>query len=220
MFVLRMNKSHGVDVHMVADKRKTFVAREDLLIKIGEIARENGKSLYETVNEIFEVAILFQKTGVNMSTALEDCGKMRAAREAGYILCLENLWSEINDVAYNASPAGAASAWRSAGVWFGKKHVAAQPAGYLVSIKEELEFTLWYVSEFSMKWDAQGETVEINVLAPRFSRKKSELFASFFEGMLSAIGLCVNQREFGCGFIRVVGGRQEAQKRGDADEKR
>ncbi|MDI9609616.1 MAG: hypothetical protein QFX34_04975 [Candidatus Verstraetearchaeota archaeon] len=214
-----MNKSHGVDAHMVTEKRKTFVAREDLLRTISEIARENGKSLYETVNEIFESAILFQKTGLKMDKALEDCGKMRAAREAGYILCLENLWSEINEVAYSASRADASSAWRNAGLWFGKKHVAGQPDGCLASMKKELESSLWNVSEFSMKWDAQGERVEIDVIAPRFSRNQSELFASFFEGMLSAIGLCVNHRESGCGFIRVVGRRQAEQKRGDAIEK-
>ncbi|MDH7556300.1 MAG: hypothetical protein ACQXXL_00065 [Candidatus Methanosuratincola sp.] len=203
----------------MSERRKTFVAREDLLRAISEIAKENGKSLYETVNEIFESAILFKKNGVKMGAALEDCGKMKAARETGYILCLENLWSEINEVAYGASPADAASAWRNAGVWFGKKHAAGQPAGYFESMRKELEFSLWNVSEFSMKWDEQCGKAEISVLAPRFSRSKSELFACFFEGMLSAIGLKVNHRESGSGFIRVVGKREDAQNRGDAIEK-
>ncbi|MEN3051878.1 MAG: hypothetical protein ABC596_08730 [Candidatus Methanosuratincola petrocarbonis] len=214
-----MNKSQCVDGHMVAERRKTFVAREDLLRSISEIAKENGKSLYETVNEIFESAILFQKTGVKMDAALEECGKMRVAREAGYILCLENLWSEINEIAYSASPEGAAAAWKDAGAWFGKKHLTGKPEGCLESIKNELELSLWNVSEFSMKGDAQSGVVEINVLAPRLSRNNSELLACFFESMLSAIGLNVIHKESGCGFIRVVGKRQEAQKRGDSIEK-
>lgn len=214
-----MNKSHGVDDHMVSERRKTFVAREDLLKAISEIARENGKSLYETVNEIFESAILFQKAGVKMGTAIEECAKMRVAREAGYILCLENLWSEINEVAYTASPADAAAAWKNVGAWFGKKHIANHSSGCLESIRKELESYLWNVSEFSMKWDAQGEVVEVQVIAPRFSKVISELLASFFEGMLSAIGLNVNHRESGFGFIRVAGKRQEPQNRGDPVEK-
>lgn len=214
-----MNKSQGVDDCMVAERRKTFVTREDLLKAVSEIAKENGKSLYETVNEIFESALSFQKTGVKMDAALEECGKMKAAREAGYILCLENLWSEINEVAYNASPATAAAAWKEAGVWLGKRHMAGQLEACFESIKKELEFSLWNVSEFSMKWDGQFEKVEINVLAPRLSRNHSELLSCFFEGMLSSIGLNINQREFGYGFIRVVGKREDAQNRGDAFEK-
>ncbi|MEN3034714.1 MAG: hypothetical protein ABC537_00295 [Candidatus Methanosuratincola sp.] len=214
-----MNKSHGVDDHMASERRKTFVSREDLLKAISEIARENGKSLYETVNEIFESAIFFQKAGVNMSTALEDCGKMRAAKEAGYILCLENLWSEMIEVAYRASPADASAAWKNAGVWFGRKHAANQPDGCFESIKKELESSLWNVSEFSMEWDAQGEKVEINVIAPRFSKAASDLLACFFEGMLSAIGISVLHRESRSGFIRVGGRRQEAQNRRDPNEK-
>lgn len=219
MFVLRMDKSHGVDDHMASERRKTFVAREDLLKAISEIARENGKSLYETVNEIFESAILFQKAGVRMGTALEECGKMRVAKEAGYILCLENLWSEINEVAYRASPADAAAAWKHAGVWFGRKHAANQPGECFESIKRELEFSLWNVSEFSMEWGAEGDDVEIQVIAPRFSKVTSDLLACFLEGMLSAIGMSLVHRESGCGFIRVGGRRQEAQNRGVPVEK-
>ncbi len=214
-----MNKLHSVDDHMVDERRKTFVAREDLLRALAEIAKENGKSLYETVNEIFESAILFNKADVKMDAILEDYEKIKSAKEAGYILCLENLWSEINEIAYRASPAETIASWRNAGIWLAKRHVSGHPVGYLDSIKDELACSLWNASELSMKWDAQGGEVEINVLAPRFSRSQSELLASFLEGMLSALGLSLNGKEFGSGFVRVLGARQKAQIEGESLEK-
>jgi hypothetical protein len=34
-------------------RRKTFVAKEDLINRLSVIAREKGFSLYDTVNEVF-----------------------------------------------------------------------------------------------------------------------------------------------------------------------
>ena len=52
------------------EKRKTFVARDDLLSKLNEIAKLNGKSLYETVNEIFELTIHAHSKGIMLKDAI------------------------------------------------------------------------------------------------------------------------------------------------------
>jgi hypothetical protein len=47
-------------------KRKTFVAREDLLYRVSEMAKQRGYTVYDMVNMIFELAVKAEAAGVDM----------------------------------------------------------------------------------------------------------------------------------------------------------
>lgn len=192
---------------MVSDKRKTFVAREDLLNKMSEIAKAKGKSLYETVNEIFEVALSLHRIGMTPKSALEECGRLRSAKDSGYILCLENLWSDVNNIAYSKAAPETIAAWRSAGVWYAKKHTTSGTRDPLQSIRADLESSLWNVSEFSML--ETGGEVSVRMLGPRLSLISSELLLAFVEGIFEVLGYEIRDREAMSGRANLVAAKRE-----------
>ncbi|MDI9644006.1 MAG: hypothetical protein QFX35_02160 [Candidatus Verstraetearchaeota archaeon] len=197
---------------MVNDKRKTFVARDDLLNGMSEIAKGKGKSLYETVNETFEAAISLFKIGTTPKSALEECGRLKSAKDSGYILCLENLWYDINTLAYNKAASETVAAWRSAGIWYAKKHTTSGTKDPLQSIKKDLQSSLWNVSEFSMIED-RGE-VSVRLLGPRLSKICSELFLAFFEGIFEVLGYEVREKEVMAGRVNLIALMKEGRSMG------
>lgn len=207
---------------MAGDRRKTFVAREDLLIGVSSIAKESGKSLYETINEVLEIAILFNRLGISPRSALEECRKLKAARDAGYTLCLENLWLEINEIAYRSSPEDALAAWRDAGFWLAKRHMTGANCDRLASIKADLEYVLWNASEFSISTSQNGGALVVKLMGPQFSKAHSKLLLAFFEGLAGAMGFEPVEKEAFSGGLRLQGikisdGKGDGGEKGDGN---
>lgn len=63
-------------------KRKTLVAREDLTKRISEMAKRRGYSLYDMVNEAFELTVKAEDSGVNLRNAVEEHEVLKTAKEA------------------------------------------------------------------------------------------------------------------------------------------
>lgn len=85
---------------MSSTRRKTFVAREDLLARMGSIAKRKGFSLYDTVNEIFELVIQAEDMGIDLRKLFAEKGMLNKARQAGFILRLESLWYDMAEFSY------------------------------------------------------------------------------------------------------------------------
>ena len=88
---------------MKSIKRKTLFAREDLVNRLLSIAKQQGRSLYGLVNEIFELAIRAEDLGVNLQKAFEERWILKKARKDGFILVPEGLWYEMAEIAYQNS---------------------------------------------------------------------------------------------------------------------
>ena len=72
-------------------RRKTFAAREDLIERGSEIAKQKGFTFYAYINEFLELTLQAEEMGVNLRTLIEERGLMKAAKEASFILGLESV---------------------------------------------------------------------------------------------------------------------------------
>jgi hypothetical protein len=189
-------------------RRKTFVAREDLINRLSFIARDRGYSLYALVNEIFELAIRAEEAGVNLKGVVEGYETFKAAREGGFILGLERLWYDMADLAFERAKDETLKGWYEAGLWFAKRYLsrgggAADP---FTSFKKDLEAFTWNVSDFNMERD-KG-TVYVRLLSPRFPESYTFLFKEFIKGGLNAFGYRVIHEEVGRGIIRLEAAKE------------
>lgn len=182
-------------------RRKTFVAREDLINRLREIARQSGYSLYDTVNEVFELAVKAGETGVNLRRVVEERGALKAAREAGFILGLESLWYDMAKLAYEKAKSRALKSWFEAGVWLAKRYVTGEVKDPFSAFKRDLEAFTWNAPEFTM--ERAGREVSVRVVSPRFPESYTVLFASFIEGALETLGYKVAGREVSRGIVRL-----------------
>jgi hypothetical protein len=194
-------------ISMVKESRKTFVAREDLINRISEIAKQSGRSLYDIVNEIFTLAIRANEIGVHMSSALEDEGRLKSAQQKGFILGLERLWYDMAEPFYANSREEALKAWKEAGTWYGKQYTTVGTQDPLMSFKKDFESFTWNVSEFAISRNEEGVT--IHLISPRFSEVYSLLLSSFLEGTLEVLGYNIVEREIYAGSVRIKAARKE-----------
>lgn len=198
---------------MGGERRKTFVAREDLLEEMSIMAKSKGKTLYETVNETFESALAFNSLGLNPKDALKDCGKLKSLQERGYVLCLENLWSDINTIAFMHSKEKSMEAWYAAGRWLamrlksnrsdsisGSGSLSGSARLQLEDLREELASTIWNLAELSV--EEKGEEVRVNLISPRMSKELSELVSTFLSGAFEASGYEAVEKSVRTGNIR------------------
>lgn len=188
-------------VNRVPVKRKTFVAREDLLNRMVEIAKERGCSLYELVNEVFELAITSQDLGLNLKKIVDSRQRLEDARSLGFVLGLESLWYDMADLAYDKGRRQALKNWFDAGVWFATRYTTGGVVVPLDAFKADLAGFTWNAPEFKID-DAEGK-ISIKVTSPRFTEPFTVLYASFLEGAMKAFGYKVDGRDVSRGVIRL-----------------
>lgn len=188
-------------------KRKTFVARADLLDRLSEVAGARGYSLYALVNEVFELVLKAEELGLDLRRVFEERGVLENAKRAGFVLGLESLWYGMADLAIEKAKNRALKEWFDAGVWFARRYATGGSADPLEALKRDLEAFMWNASQFSM--DVAGGRVSIRVLGPRFSEGYTFLLAAFLEGVLSGFGFEAAEREVFKGNIRIDGVKKE-----------
>jgi len=189
-------------------KRKTFVARQDLLNRLGEVAKERGSSLYELVNDTFELVIASQNLGLNLKKVVDSRKRLEDARALGFILGLESLWYEMADLAYEKARRQALKSWFDAGVWFATRYVTGDVESPLLAFKNDLAGLTWNVPEFAL--ETTSNKVSVRVTSPRFTESYTILFAAFLEGAMKAFGYRVDSKDVSRGVIRLEAVKEEA----------
>jgi hypothetical protein len=186
-------------------RRKTFVAREDLLNRMSELAKEQGCTLFDLVNDLFQLAITSNDLNFSLKRMVEERKILEDAKSAGFVLGLERLWYEMADIAYQKDKDAALKSWFDSGVWFAAHYMTAPGSGggrfSFVLFKADLVAFTWNAPEFDFKFS--GRKVSVKVTSPRFTEEYTFLFASFLAGALENLGYRTVKRDVSRGIIRL-----------------
>ncbi len=188
-------------------KRKTFVAREDLLNRLNEVAKAQGSSLFELVNEIFQMAIDSDELSFSLKRVVEERKTLETAKGAGFVLGLESLWYEMADIAYKKDKRGAMKNWFDSGVWFATRYATNGVQSPLDDFKNDLSSFTWNAPEFEL--EMLGDKASIRVTSPRFTEAYTYLFASFLLGAIGKFGYQPVEQQVSRGVIRLDAVRSE-----------
>lgn len=181
------------------------MAREDLLAQLNDLAKKSGRSMYDVINETFEITLQANEEGVSLRKALSEQGIIREAREKGFIMNLENLWLDMVEMAYSNSKEDAAKAWADAGLWFAKRH-ASQDKNPVEAFGADLKKFFWDIPDFEVS--TKKTEIAVRALSPKFTESYATLFAAFIEGALQAMDFIVQSREVSNGSVRITGLRK------------
>lgn len=183
-------------------RRKTFVAREDLLDRIVEIAKEQGCSQFELINDIFQLAIDSDELNFSLKRLVDERKLLESAKVSGFILGLERLWYDMADVSYVKDKRATLKSWFDSGVWFATRYTTNRVhTAPFDQFKNELTSFVWNAPE--LKFDLIGDNVSISVTSPRFTVAYTFLFASFLAGAMKAFGYTYVNQEISRGMIRL-----------------
>jgi len=189
-------------VSKVSDvRRKTFVAREDLLNRMSEIAKDQGYSLFELVNELFQLAIDSDKLDSNLKRMVEERKLLEDAKSSGFILGLERLWYEMADIAYTKDKTVALKNWFDSGAWFAAHYLTDRHLTF-ECFKNDLAAFTWNAPEFELETSGNNKVL-VKVTSPRFTEAYTFLFASFLLGALESFGYTPVNKEISRGIIRL-----------------
>ncbi|MCL1965849.1 MAG: hypothetical protein FWF66_05625 [Candidatus Bathyarchaeota archaeon] len=183
-------------------RRKTFVVREDLLDRVGKIAKEQCSSQFELINELFQLVIDSDELKFSLKRVVEDRKIIETAKVSGFVLGLERLWYDLADVAYAKDKRASLRNWFESGVWFATRYTTSGvTSSPFDQFRNDLSAFTWNAPE--LKFELTGENVSINVTSPRFTEGYTFLFASFIVGAMEKFGYKTVKQEISRGIIRL-----------------
>jgi hypothetical protein len=188
-------------------RRKTFAARQDLIESASKLAKQKGYSLYAFFNEMLQLTFEAEELGVSFRTLLDERGLLKAAKEASFILGLENLWYDMADIAYEKAKRKSLNSWVEAGIWLAKSYISSGTNDPFSAFKRDLEAFTWNASEFDFK--EEKSNVSIRIISPRFSESYTFLFAAFLESALKTFGYTRFNKDVSRGTIRLKAHRKK-----------
>jgi hypothetical protein len=182
-------------------RRKTIAAREDLIERASEVAKKKGFSFYAFLNEILQLTLQAEEMGVSLRSLIEEHGLLKAAKEASFVLGLENLWYEMTDIACEKAKRRTLECWVDAGAWLAKRYVSGGIKDPFLAFKRDLEAFTWNTSELDVE-EGKGE-VSIRIISPRFSESYTFLLEAFLESALETFGYTRFNKDVSRGTIRM-----------------
>jgi hypothetical protein len=182
-------------------RRKTFVAREDLLDHMVKIAKAQGCSLFEMVNDLFQLVIVADDLGFSLKRVVDERKILETAKGSGFILGLERLWYEMADTAYKNDKTNALKSWSDSGAWFAARYATDHGSFSFDQFKTDLLIFTWNAPEFDFK--ITGDKVSVKVTSPRFTETYTFLFTSFLTGAIQHFGYQLINSEISRGIIRL-----------------
>ena len=189
---------------MVGVARKTFAAREDLLNRISELARERGYTIYDMVNEALEFAIRAYEEGSSPLKALEALEELKAMKRYGFLPCPERLWREMVEVVFKRSREEALRLWLEAGEWLARLYETSHREDPLGRLLEDLRRFTWRAE---LEVEREGGRASIRATGPALTEAHATLFAALLEGALRALGYVVVSKEARTGLVRLMATR-------------
>jgi len=188
--------------------RKTFAAREDLIERASEVAKKRGFSFYAFINEILQLTLQAEELGINLRGLIEERGLLKAAKEAGFILGLENLWYEMVDITCEKAKRRALDCWVESGEWLAKRYISSGVRDPFLAFKCDLEAFTWNASELDV--ETEKDEVAIRIISPKFSESYTFLLAAFLESALKTFGYARFNRDVTRGTIRIKAQRRKS----------
>ncbi|MCL2358717.1 MAG: hypothetical protein FWC74_03025 [Candidatus Bathyarchaeota archaeon] len=158
--------------------------------------------MFELVNEIFQLEI--ESNGINLSLKkmASEHRQLETARQAGFMLGLENVWYDMADLAYGKDKHLAQKSWFDAGVWFASRYTSNdQSRASLSMFKGDLSAFIWNAPE--LYFEQTDNQVLIRVTSPRFTEAYTFLFTSFLLGAMQRLGYKPTVQEVTRGVIRL-----------------
>jgi len=183
-------------------RRKTFAAREDLLDRVVEIAKDQGCSQFDLINEFFQLAISADELNFSLKRVVEERKVFETAKVSGFVLGLERLWYDMADVVYAKDKRASLKSWFESGVWFATRYTTKSVKSFpFDQFKHDLSAFTWNAPE--LKFELTDNSASVSVSSPRFTEGYTFLFASFLVGAMEVFGYIPNSQEISRGMIRL-----------------
>ncbi|MEO3994083.1 MAG: hypothetical protein QN229_07260 [Desulfurococcaceae archaeon TW002] len=193
-------------------ERKALFARKDLVDRLSEVAKKKGCSLYSLVNEIFEIVLKAEDSGIDLRRVVEDESLLETAKKIGYVLVLENLLYEMMELTYKNAGNQAIKNWFEAGIWLAKHYTTSDFRDPVEAFLSSFKLLTWEALELTIK--KSSKELYVRLANPKAPESYSVFLTAFLEGVLKVFGYKIISKETSRGFIKLEAVMGEASTHG------
>jgi len=179
-----------------------LAAREDLVDQVNLMASRRGLTLFGVTNDALEHVLKLDKMGVRQNEVVREYDVSKATRDSGFVPIPEMLLYEIMDRAYVENRDWMLKKWNECGEWCGKYCSVKGFGSDLRELEKYLKGFLWNVNNFDLIQGSPND-VFVKCMSPRFSESYVSFLGTFLEGLFSALGYELTQKDLSKGILEL-----------------
>jgi hypothetical protein len=179
-----------------------LAAREDLVDQVSELSSRRGLTLFGVTNDALEHILKLDKMGVRQGEVVREYEVSRATRDSGFVPIPEMLLYEVMDRAYVENRDWMMKKWNECGEWCGKYCSVKGFGSDLGELEKYLKGFLWNANDFDLIQGSPND-VFVKCVSPRFSESYVSFLGAFLEGLFSALGYELAQKDLSKGILEL-----------------
>ena len=184
------------------EDKKLVLIPSSIVRKLYSLAAKSNESPSIYIAKILDESLRVLESGGSMKDLVDFYFLANTLRKSGAVILPGELFQYLLSKVYPDNSEDLKKVAFEAGQWVGK-YLAAKSLECSAeeTLKSVLPMYMWDVSELYINCD--GPSIKIRCISPTHSIERSELLASFLEGMVSALGYVLNGREVYRGVISL-----------------
>lgn len=174
--------------------RRFITAKAELVEKIDEIAKKDGRTIFSIVNEALEAFLMAYERSRTLSNIMKELKIVETAKNAGMMLVPEDFHEQlISRISFDQSMY---KSWREAGYIFGK-HLEVNDINEPKDVERAIKYVIGEGSEIVFSEN------KVVCICPKMSEKRTEEVAEFLEGLMESSGFVILKKEISKGIIVI-----------------
>lgn len=183
--------------------RKFLAAKEELVKRLHNLAKNRNMTLYGLTNQIIEQALYANDLGEELPEIIENYRVIKIAKENRSVLIPERIWHLVLEKASKQAGDSLKEVFYDSGQWYGKYFsTLLSKASSLQEIKGFLEAMFWNVSNLELT--EESDKIILKFIEPNFALPHTQLLSTMLEGIMHSLGYATQERNITKGLVLLT----------------
>lgn len=183
--------------------RKFLAAREELVKRLRDLAKNKNITLYGLTNQILEQALQAEDLGGELPEIIENYRVIKIAKENRSVLIPERVWHLVLEKASKQAGNSLKEVFYDSGQWYGKYFSTVfSKASSIREIKSFLGATFWNVSNLELT--EESDKIILKLIEPSFALPHTQLLSTMLEGIMHSLGYATQERNIAKGLVLLT----------------
>lgn len=183
--------------------RKFLAAKEELVKRLRNLAKNKNITLYGLTNQTLEQVLLAEDLGEELPEIIENYRVIKMAKENRSVLIPEKVWHLVLEKAFEHTGDSLKEVFYDSGQWYGKYFsTVLSNVNSLREIKSFLGAMFWNVSNLDLK--EESDKIILKLIEPNFSLSHTQLLSTMLEGIMHSLGYATQERNVSKGLVLLT----------------
>jgi len=183
--------------------RKFLAAREELVKRLRNLAKNRNTTLYGLTNQALEQVLLAEDLGEELPEIIANHRVIKMAKENRSVLIPERVWHLVLEKTSEQAGDSLKKVFYDSGRWYGKYFSTLRlKASSLPEIKSFLGTIFWNISNLDLI--EESNKIILKLIEPNFTLLHTQLSSTMLEGIMHSIGYATQERKITKGLVLLT----------------